>query len=257
MGGTGRWRQLRILVLLLVLLFVALTTAQNRWRTTDWDEPLWVAVHPINGDGSTAATQMISALNGDHYAAVERFVEREAQRYGIALARPVQLHLAEQVHQRPPPPPSRTWWKVAWWSLKLRYWAWQATRHSSVPSDIELFVVYHDPAARPALEHSYGLAKALVGVAHVFAAHSTRGRNQIVIAHELFHTLGATDKYDPATTLPHFPAGYANPDRRPLLPQNRAELMAGRVPLTPTEAAMPDHLDMVLVGPQTALEIGW
>ena len=252
------WRQLRVLVLLLVLLFVALTTAQNRWRTTDWDEPLWVAVYPINGDGSSAAAQVIAALDGNHYAAVEQFVEREAQRYGIVLARPLQLHLAEEVHQLPPPPPpSRTWWKVAGWSLQLRYWAWQATRDSSVPADIDLFAVYHDPGARPALEHSYGLAKALVGVAHLFASHGARGRNQVVIAHELFHTLGATDKYDPATTLPRFPEGYADPDRRPRLPQNRAELMAGRIPLTANDAAIPDSLAAVVVGPQTALEIGW
>lgn len=252
------WRQLRILALLLVLLGVALTTAQNRWRTTDWNEPLWVAMHPVNGDGSAAATNIIEALRDGHFRAVEHFVQRQARHYGIDLPRPVQIHLAEPVHGLPPPPPeSRRWWQVAWWSLGLRYWAWRATSDSDIPADIRVFAVYHDPQAHSTLAHSYGLEKAQVGVAHLFAARAAYGRNQVVLAHELFHILGATDKYDPDTDLPLYPTGYADPEQRPLLPQRRAEIMAGRVPLGPGRAEMPASLDTVLVGPATALEIGW
>lgn len=258
MAALSNWRQLRILALLLVLLFVALTAAQNRWRTTDWDQPLWVAVHPINGDHSAAARRMIATLNDDHFSAIDRFIARQAHRYGVTLDQPVQLHLAAPVQSSPPAPPhDGSWWQIGWWSLQLRYWAWRVTRDDTVSGDIDLFVVYHDPSTHPALAHSYGIAKALVGVANVFASRAEQSRNQIVIAHELFHTLGATDKYDLRTDQPLYPAGYAEPDRVPRLPQAEAELMAGRVPLTPTRAAMPKGLDDVVVGPVTAAEIGW
>lgn len=255
--ATANWRQLRILALLLILLFVALTTAQNRWRTTDWDDPLWVAVYPINGDGSAAAAQMIAALQSAHFEAVERFMEREAQRFEVALRRPVQLHLAQTVAERPPPPPQRNWWQVAWWSLKVRWWAWRVTADSDVPADVDLFVVFHDPATHPVLQHSYGLEKALLGVVNAYASQRLHGRNQVVIAHELLHTLGATDKYDPATSLPVFPLGYAELERQPPLPQRWAEIMGGRIPRSAQQADIPDSLRQVIIGPLTAQEIGW
>ncbi len=43
---------LRILILLLVLLVVALTTWQDRYRSTRWREPLYVAIYPIAADES-------------------------------------------------------------------------------------------------------------------------------------------------------------------------------------------------------------
>jgi hypothetical protein len=81
--------------------------------------------------------------------------------------------------------------------------------------------------------------------------------NSIVIAHEVMHTLGATDKYDPETNLPQFPDGYARPDAPRRHPQAAAELMAGRRPLSETEAEMPDSLRDVVVGDRTAAEIRW
>ena len=54
------------------------------------------------------------------------------------------------------------------------------------------------------------------------------GANDMVMAHELLHTLGATDKYDPASDAPRFPEGYGDPRQVPLYPQQFAELMAGR-----------------------------
>jgi hypothetical protein len=83
------------------------------------------------------------------------------------------------------------------------------------------------------------------------------GSNNIVIAHELLHTLGATDKYDLVSGAPLFPSGFADPDRRPLYPQENAEIMAGRRPLSAQDAQMPSSLGAVVVGPATAAEIRW
>jgi hypothetical protein len=77
------------------------------------------------------------------------------------------------------------------------------------------------------------------------------------MAHEMLHTLGATDKYDPANDAPRFPDGYGDPRQVPLYPQLFAELMAGRRMLSPIRWEQPDSLDEVVIGPATALEIRW
>ena len=81
--------------------------------------------------------------------------------------------------------------------------------------------------------------------------------NNIVIAHELLHTVGASDKYDPRTNQPLFPIGFAEPDREPSLPQKKAEIMAGRIPVDVNKTKSPKSLKKVLVGETTATEIRW
>ena len=83
------------------------------------------------------------------------------------------------------------------------------------------------------------------------------GANDVVIAHELLHTVGATDKYDPVTDAPRLPDGLGDPQQQPLYPQRYAELMAGRRMLAPDRWRQPSSLDEVVVGRATALEIRW
>jgi hypothetical protein len=104
---------------------------------------------------------------------------------------------------------------------------------------------------------SHGLQKGLVGVVHAFAVKEMAGSNNIVIAHELLHTLGASDKYQPATGAPEFPSGYGDPDQKPLYPQLNAEVMAVQRAMTANQFEMPVSLRNVVVGPVTAGEIRW
>jgi hypothetical protein len=144
------------------------------------------------------------------------------------------------------------------WSLRTRYWAWRVPEHGAGPKpDVQLFVLYHDPAKSSSLPHSVGMQKGLFGIVHAFADRELEGSNDTVMAHELLHTLGATDKYILNTGQPIHPLGYADPHREPLYPQLFAELMGGRIPLSPSEAEIPESLRQVVVGPATALEIGW
>ena len=83
------------------------------------------------------------------------------------------------------------------------------------------------------------------------------GANDVVLAHELLHTLGATDKYDLRNDEPIFPDGYGNPLQVPLLPQRTAELMAGRRIIAPGRWEQVSDLDQVVLGPTTAAEINW
>jgi hypothetical protein len=96
----------------------------------------------------------------------------------------------------------------------------------------------------------------LLGVVHVFASDSQQAQNNIVIAHELLHTLGAIDKYD-ASGQPLNPQGYADLHAYPLHPQQQAEIMAGRIPVTEHRAEMPRSLADTVIGYATAAEIGW
>ena len=101
------------------------------------------------------------------------------------------------------------------------------------------------PAFSRTVPHSVGLQKGLVGVVHAFASDRMTATNNVVIAHEVLHTLGATDKYDPATLAPHYPAGYAEPDREPRHPQVFTEIMAGRRAVDAHNFEMPESLKAV------------
>jgi hypothetical protein len=253
------FRKFRIAVLLLILLFVALNTYFDRVYSTDWDIPLRVAAFPINGDGTAAAERYIQTLRVEDFLALENFFAEEARRYGVKLERPLRFTLAPPIRQLPPMlAPGSGRLSIAWWSLRMRYWAWRVpvTAPGASP-DIQLFVLYHDPQHSPSLPHSVGLQKGLFAIANVFAERDSAGSNDTVIAHELLHTLGATDKYDPVTNQPLYPPGFAEPQREPRYPQSFAELMAGRIPVTPQSAEMPESLDQVLIGWATALEINW
>jgi hypothetical protein len=252
------WRRLRIAVLLLILLFVALNTYFDRVYSTDWNIPLRIAVFPINADGSAVTASYISQQQADAFQRIETFFEQESKQYGLQMERPLRLTLAPPLSQAPPElQRGGSALSAILWSLHMRYWAWRVDAPAGPAPDIKLFVLYHDPAISPTLAHSLGLQKGLLGVVHVFADARMQGSNDTVIAHELLHTLGATDKYDLASNQPLHPDGFAEPNRDPLYPQAFAELMAGRIPVSSTQAETPESLEHVLIGPKTASEIGW
>ena len=252
------WRRLRISILLVILLFAALNTYFDRRYSTDWDIPLRIAAFPINADGSEVTARYISQQPADAFQRIEAFFDQEAKHYGLQMERPIRLTLAPALSEAPPAlAPGGGRLSAALWSLRMRYWAWRVDGPPGPAPDIKLFVLYHDPAISPALPHSVGLQKGLLGVVHVFADIRMRGSNDTVIAHELLHALGATDKYDLANNQPLLPDGYAEPDRVPLYPQAFAELMGGRIPLSGTAAQTPASLQQVIVGAKTANEIGW
>jgi hypothetical protein len=220
---------------------------------------LWVGIFPVDADGSATAQQYIDRLDEQDFASIETFFEREAHRYGKDLARPVHIALYPQRKQLPPQLETGAGMLATiWWSLKLR---WYAARSTDVPGRapprVRMFVLFHDPATLQTVPDSHGMQKGLIGVVHAFALPAMAGSNNIVIAHELLHTLGATDKYDPNSGAPLFPIGFADPDRSPLYPQSQAEIMAGRRAVSAQEFEMPPTLSEVVVGPATATEIRW
>ncbi|MDB6083651.1 MAG: hypothetical protein JWN43_1532 [Gammaproteobacteria bacterium] len=254
----SRFRTLRVAILLLILGMVAVTTWQDRYRSTRWREPLFVAIYPVAADESTVTSRYVESLAGAQFTDIDFFFAREASRYHLRTNEPIRTRLRPSLQGLPPQRAARAGViSTAVWSLRLRYWAWRTSRHAREPEDVRIFVLYHDPALNPTVPHSLGLTKGLIGVVYAFAVPDMTGANNVVIAHELLHTVGATDKYDPADDAPRFPEGYGDPRQIPLYPQKKAELMAGRRMLSHTRWEQPSSLDEVVVGGATALEIRW
>ena len=251
------FKKIRIGILLLILVIVSGNAWLTGLRTTDWDIYLETVIYPVNGDGSAVASDYISSLEVDDFKPVANFIASEGESYQLELLEPINIELAPEVGALPPPPPfGGGMMDIMLWSLKMRWWAWRADTYDG-PIDIRIFVLYYDPANHKELGHSLGLKEGLICMVNAFADYRHAPGNNVIIAHELLHTLGATDKYDPQTELPIFPDGFADPQQQPLYPQRRAEIMGGLIMAEDDKGKMPPGLSRTVIGPLTAAEVGW
>ena len=252
------FRKFRILILLLILATVGLNAWRTELRLTTWEHTVHVAVYPIAADDSPMTAQFIRDLNSDSLDEIAQWMQGQTQQHGLKLLQPISLRVAPPLTERPPLPPYRPSTSDAiWWSLKMRWWAWQHDQIPGIKPQIRLFVLFHDPARQARVPHSVGLGKGQIGLIHAFASRSQSRQNAVVITHELLHIFGASDKYDPGSLHPIYPQGYAEPERHPRLPQRWAEIMGGRTPITENQAKIPDNLSETVVGAETAREINW
>ena len=251
------WKAVRISILLTVLAAVASDAWFERERSVSWRVTFEVAVYPIAADGSAVTRAYIATLGHATFAPVEAFFRDAARGYGLPLAEPVRLELEPPLASPPPSPPADPGPLGAlWWHLRMRLYA-AGIRGAGPAPHVRLFVLYHDPAQSPRVPHSLALRKGQIGLVHAFATGEMDGSNDVVIAHELLHVFGASDKYDPATDAPRFPEGFAEPERAPRFPQRLAEIMAGRRAVSATAFETPESLADCVVGPATATEIHW
>jgi len=251
------WRKFRIIILLLILA----TALQELWldkADLAWKHNLYVAVYPINADGSEEVSAYLRTLSREDFEPMAEYFAEEASSYQLGLRRPIEVQLGAVVDELPPEPPRNgSILSTMLWSLKFRWFAWQNSPKVNIKPDIRLYLLYHDPNTSSMLGHSTALNKGRIGRVNLFASTAYAKKNLVVTAHELLHTLNATDKYDLHNNLPIYPDGYAEPNKMPLYPQNFAELMGGRVPQNTAEAYIPKSLRHTLIGEKTAHEIGW
>jgi hypothetical protein len=251
------WRVLRIIILLLILATVVQQTFLDS-ADLDWKDNFYVAVYPVNADGSSEVADYIKSLNRDDFEPMAEYFAEEGARYDLGMRRPVEVQLGELVNEVPPAPPNGgSILSTMLWSLKFRVFAWQNSPKVNVKPDIRLYLLYRNPAASPVLSHSTALNKGRIGRVNLFGDKNYAKQNLVILAHELLHTLTASDKYDLETTLPAYPDGFAEPDKSPRYPQDFAEIMGGRVPMSEVKAEIPKSLAQTLVGGKTAREIGW
>lgn len=247
-------RSWRILILLLTFVLLAGLTAGERLWARSATHPLEVAVYPVAMDAESTA--YVGRLTADDFQEAVTFLTVEAQRWKRQPLHPPHIVLHAPIGERPPLGQVHSRWDAVSLSLRLRWYAFRHTPFWGSLGKVRLFVLYHPLQFELSLPHSLGLQKGLLGVVHVFASDQQRAQNNVVIAHELLHTLGATDKYD-ENGQPIYPKGFAEPDAEPRYPQHRAEIMAGRIPISQTQAEIPRGLGEVEIGYVTASEIGW
>lgn len=243
----------------MVFAFVAFYTKTQKLSSRNWSQTLEVVIYPINGDNSPLVEEYINNLDNSVFAPIDEFIKQEGQDYSLNVQQPIKTSLGPIIHKHPPqaPLPSENILSIVWWSIKFRYWAYKNTPDDiSNHHRIRTFVLYYEVEEGRRLQHSLGLDKGLLTVVHGFASEVMDAQNNIIIAHELLHTVGASDKYG-ANGEPVFPGGYAFPEQQPLYPQTTAEIMAVRMALSADTSRMAESLQECIIGEKTATEINW
>jgi hypothetical protein len=253
------FRFLRIAVLLTILLIVAGNQWQTENRLSSWEKPLWVTVYPVLADPDASVEQYAQGLSAEMFRDMGLFLKQQAGRYGRELESPVMIQVARPLKLLPPAlPAENTGLGVALWSLKMRWWSFRNSGQDGLTAgDVKIFVLYQKERPNRVLERSVGIKNGSYGVVNAIASRQMSARNLIVITHELLHVLGATDKYDMHSGQPDAPDGLASPKRLPLYPQNRAEIMSGRIAVSARQWRLPPSLKSCVIGSMTADEIGW
>lgn len=248
-------------VLLIILAGVLLWAGNDWWRRRErkeWARPLRVALVLVEREPVPAET--ISALTSRALDLERRLSHEYARRGGRIEPFSIVVQGPVSASEDPPRVGEQDLWSLA----RHSYAQWRWTRDLDARGNVEwrgydarIYLVLK-PVNREATAFVEGESEegGRVGVARADIDPGMIDFALIVAAHELFHTLGASDKYDAAGHAT-FPDGFADPQKRPLYPQPGAELMARNLPLSPTSERPPDTLDELWVGDATATEIGW
>ncbi len=257
----SRFQRVRVFILLGILALVVVFAAHDvygRKARKDWDHTLSVAVVLLE-DGTLDDAAI--ARFKERTPALEARLAAEQARWRTGAPKPFELSVFGPVkmHASPPPAPSEDG------VVALAGHSWDMWRYlgpiddeagvASRAYDSRIYVVLHEPRGTGAtFAEGESEQDGRVGTVGVELADGNVDFALIVVAHELFHTLGATDKYD-AQGHARRPAGLAEPELGES--QRFVELMARTRPTGSGEEKIPDFVDDIAVGPVTAQEIGW
>lgn len=250
--------RIRILLLLIALGFTVLYSNHQKEASRSWVKPLEVVIFPINGDNTETTEQYIQSLKNSDFDPINQWLNQQASRYILGIDTPARFHLGDSINKLPPILKNQSsFLDVVWWGLTIRWWAFRNTPdNKSNLERVRMFVIYQQGKEGQALSHSLGLEKGLIGIIYAYAEQKQTKQNNIVIAHEFLHTVGATDKYNRDGSAKS-PEGLANPEKQPVYPQNRAEIMSGHIQLSKAKSKMALSLKSTLINAYTAREINW
>jgi len=259
------WRKLRVAVLVVVLIVVAAWAGgvhRVRSARVRWDRTVQVAVVLLSPTDLDAL--QVSRLQ-DGLGQLEDRLSAEFARYGgggtpfsFKLAGPVSFNGRISFTPESSGIVDRA---------KHAYRLWRTLRgiHAAAsfdptPYDARIYL-FLEPATAAGggvttFAEGSGAVGGDVGIVRAAIGSDDAVLALIAVAHELFHCLGATDKYDVAGHA-IVPDGLAEPERSPQYPQDFAEWMVGEVPTGPARGRLPSSLAEIRVGPVTAREIGW
>jgi hypothetical protein len=257
-----RFFRVRVTLLLLLLAGVVLWAGHDWWRLRQrksWQQPLRVALvlverEPLPSELSTKLASRVFDL--------EQRLNHEFVRHGGSRQDAFSFVVKGPIAVGEDPP--RVGEQDVGGLLRHTYALWRWTRSVDSRASVEwraydsrIYLVLRPARGElPAFAEGESEDGGRVGVALAELREDALDFALFVTTHELFHTLGASDKYD-ALGRARVPDGLAEPDRVPRYPQRGAEIMARNVPLSPTSERPPGTLEELVVGPTTAHEIGW
>jgi hypothetical protein len=256
-----RWYSIRLALLASVLAIViayAITDVASRRARKAWDHTLAIAVVVIrNGAVDDAA---IEALR-ERAPALEDRLTSELHRYKPNAPKPFKLTVLGPAIGAPSAPeaPGDGLLNLAAHAWDLHRWTSDVDSRVNLAArayDSRVYVTVQPPTSKKHMIEGTSEQGGRVGVVTVDLDGSTVDFAWSVIAHELFHTLDATDHYDSGGKA-KIPEGLAEPDLSPRFPQRFVEIMTRGKPVSPSEEEVLDTLDELGVGPVTAREIGW
>lgn len=258
-GVGSRLRLAVLLGLLVATLSWAWHDVRSRRARTEWQRPLEVAVALV--ELGVVEPSALAALRA-RFPALEARLRDEYHRHGGQLPEPVHFTLfgPVTVDRAPPADPDSTLVSLA--RHAYEQWRWThavdvGTRLPASGFDSRIYLLVRAPhdRARSWVEGSSELG-GRVGVARIELGVSAVDLALFVVTHELFHTLGASDKYD-ANGRALIPDGLVEPERVPLYPQRYAEVMTRNLVIAAGSERPPDSLAELGVGALSAREIGW
>lgn len=254
--------RLRVGLLLAILAGVSAYAALDHARRNarrEWRRPLQVALILLS-DGpidSAALAQLRTRIDP-----LELALETEFARYGGTF-RPIRFRVfgpAMEPEAPPHAPDEPSLLDALRLSLALSGFARASDRALGVDAagfDGRIYARLRAPQSiRQALVEGLGEDGGRIAVTNIELSAYSVDFGLFVVAHELFHLLGASDRYGPDGDA-LLPEGLGEPTLVPLYPQRSVEIMArGRV-LAPGKEVPPADLGELRVGERTAREIGW
>ncbi len=250
-------KQIRVLILLLALVPLAYLFFLEHDPRPDWTRAKVVVIYPHNPDDHEGVANWIDQLESGHLEEIEAFFTQEASDHELALERPIEIRLASAIDFAPPAPPRNgSHIERLRWAGGMRWWHFRFSRQHREADSI-IVAHYHSPGGQGRTLHSVGMSRPRLALVNLIAGDQPIRYNNLQLAHEILHTFGASDLYHFGTGQPESPEGYAQPDREPVYPQSRAEIMAMRIPMGPDQSRPALNLDEATIGAQTAREIGW
>lgn len=258
-----RGKPARVAVLLVVLAGVLLWAwrdVRSRRGRNEWNRPLAVAIVLVRrGPLDEVAVRGFE----NRLPALEDRLTAERRRYEPGAPPPFAFTLVGPVDATAGPPHAdgEGWLAAAQQTWALWRWTSAIDSAARVPTasfDSRIYVAAKAPADEEhAMVEGESEEGGRIGAVGVELDASMVDFALFVATHELFHTLGAADEYDPATGHTVFPGGLVDPARAPPLPQAFAEIMARNRPVKLGVEVPPETLDELGVGPETAKAIGW
>ncbi|MFW5876569.1 MAG: hypothetical protein ACOCXM_07520 [Myxococcota bacterium] len=255
----ARWRIGVLLVLLLAVVSWGLGVKLRQWRSHDWSRPADVTaiVVGVEPPASAAVGRLERSLR-----ALEAVLAEEYERHTGTAATPVRFSVVGPLNVTKPPPypnPDDGFFGRVWHAVELYRYMDAVDDHvgaAARAADVRIYMTAVSEAAGPRFVEGVAAAGDDFGLVRGVLSEDMVDQAAVAVAHEVFHCLGATDKYDAAGHSID-PGGLVAPHQTPRYPQARGEIMVGEVALGPARGRLIESVAEAGVGPRTAAEIGW